>query len=182
MKLARLLSRAHVDLLLCRSVLERLLGAHLVYSKGSMARALSFEYLNRQLVWHELSELLLFLLPLINVARIKALVMSHLPRVSVPAATSSISGVVHQGLRYNPLWLLGIKMSCLPFSLVQKGLSFLQALHQAALPISSVESVELLRSLSPTLRCRANTDSATTACGPTRSLTLTINARSVGRL
>ena len=78
--------------LLCRSVLERLLGARLVYSKGTMARALSFEYLNRQLVWHELSELLLFLLPLLNVARIKALVMSHLPRMSVPAATSSISG------------------------------------------------------------------------------------------
>ncbi|EIE19454.1 hypothetical protein COCSUDRAFT_38277 [Coccomyxa subellipsoidea C-169] len=61
-----------------RSVLERLLGARLVYSKGSMARALSFEYLNRQLVWHELSELLLFLLPLINVGRIKALVIYFL--------------------------------------------------------------------------------------------------------
>ncbi|KAK9915274.1 hypothetical protein WJX75_006921 [Coccomyxa subellipsoidea] len=75
-----------------RSVLERLLGARLVYSKGSMARALSFEYLNRQLVWHELSELLLFLLPLINVGRIKALVMSHLPRISMPDADSVLSG------------------------------------------------------------------------------------------
>jgi peroxin-2 len=70
-----------------------LLGARLVYSKGSMARALSFEYLNRQLVWHELSELLLFLLPLINVGRIKALVMSHLPRISMPDADSVLSGM-----------------------------------------------------------------------------------------
>lgn len=57
-----------------------------------MARALSFEYLNRQLVWHELSELLLYVLPLINVTRIKALVMSHLPRINVPAETSNAAG------------------------------------------------------------------------------------------
>lgn len=55
-----------------------------MYSRASMARALSFEYLNRQLVWHELSELLLFVLPLINVARVKSFVMSHLPRISGP--------------------------------------------------------------------------------------------------
>ena len=73
-----------------RSVLERLLGARLVYERGSMARALSFEYLNRQLVWHELSELLLFLLPLLNVARIKAFVMARLPRIA-PAPSSSSS-------------------------------------------------------------------------------------------
>ena len=35
----------------CRSVNERLLGARLVFQRASMARALSFEYLNRQLVW-----------------------------------------------------------------------------------------------------------------------------------
>ena len=71
-----------------RSVLERLLGARLVYERGSMARALSFEYLNRQLVWHELSELLLFLLPLLNVARIKAFVMARLPRIAPPPSSS----------------------------------------------------------------------------------------------
>ena len=69
-----------------RSVLERLLRARLVYSRAAMARALSFEYLNRQLVWHELSELLLFLLPLVNVGRLKAAVMARLPRLGPPAA------------------------------------------------------------------------------------------------
>ncbi|CAL8468457.1 g7997 [Coccomyxa elongata] len=98
-----------------RSVLERLLGARLVYSKGSMARALSFEYLNRQLVWHELSELLLFLLPLINVARIKALVMSHLPRVSVPAATSSISGPPSSGAAHQQCPICGASEIIVPY-------------------------------------------------------------------
>lgn len=162
-------------------MLERLLGARLLYSKGSMARALSFEYLNRQLVWHELSELLLFLLPLINVARIKALVMSHLPRMSVPATASSISGVVHQVPCYSPLCLRSSK-SCSSILSLQRCTSFLQALHQAALPTSSVQSAELLRSSSPTSRCRANTDSATIAYGPTRSLTLTTDARTVEQL
>lgn len=34
----------------CRSVSERVLGVRLVLQQASMARALSFEYLNRQLV------------------------------------------------------------------------------------------------------------------------------------
>lgn len=67
-------------------MLERLLRARLVYSRAAMARALSFEYLNRQLVWHELSELLLFLLPLVNVGRLKAAVMARLPRLGPPVA------------------------------------------------------------------------------------------------
>ena len=77
-----------------RSVLERVLGARLVYERGSMARALSFEYLNRQLVWHELSELLLFLLPLLNVQRIKAFVMARLPRIAPPLALGATAGAV----------------------------------------------------------------------------------------
>lgn len=38
-----------------RSLLERLLGARLVYKEPNMSRVISFEYLNRQLVWQELS-------------------------------------------------------------------------------------------------------------------------------
>jgi peroxin-2 len=37
-----------------------------------MSRLVSFEYLNRQLVWQELSEFLLFLLPLVNVTKVRA--------------------------------------------------------------------------------------------------------------
>lgn len=38
-----------------RNLLERLLGARLVYKEPNMSRVISFEYLNRQLVWQELS-------------------------------------------------------------------------------------------------------------------------------
>lgn len=46
------------------------------------ARAISFEYLNRQLVWSELSEVLLFLLPLVDVQATKRTVRRWLPSVS----------------------------------------------------------------------------------------------------
>jgi hypothetical protein len=37
------------------SIVERLLRARLVYQRPQMDRAVSFEYMNRQLVWHEFS-------------------------------------------------------------------------------------------------------------------------------
>lgn len=71
----------------CRSLLERVLSIRLVYQRASMARALSFEYLNRQLVWHELSELLLFTLPLLNVAALKRFVLKRLPPMALRLGT-----------------------------------------------------------------------------------------------
>lgn len=56
----------------CRTLVERFIGARLVYRQPSMSRLVSFEYLNRQLVWQELSEFLLFLLPLVNVTKVRA--------------------------------------------------------------------------------------------------------------
>jgi len=49
-----------------RSLLEALLGAGLEPSDPMAPRTLSFDYLNRQLVWHELSELMLAILPLLD--------------------------------------------------------------------------------------------------------------------
>ncbi|XP_047336195.1 peroxisome biogenesis protein 2-like [Impatiens glandulifera] len=49
-----------------RNLIERLLRARLVYDSPNMNRAVSFEYMNRQLVWNEFSEMLLLLLPLLN--------------------------------------------------------------------------------------------------------------------
>lgn len=69
-----------------RSLLERVLRTRLVYQRANMARAISFEYLNRQLVWHELSELLLFMLPLISVTRLKKMIVNRWP--SLRAATA----------------------------------------------------------------------------------------------
>lgn len=38
-----------------RSVVERVLGTRLVYARPAMSRAVSFEFMNRQLVWQEFS-------------------------------------------------------------------------------------------------------------------------------
>lgn len=54
-----------------KSLTERALRARLVYGSPNMNRVVSFEYMNHQLVWHELSEMLLLLLPLINSSSIK---------------------------------------------------------------------------------------------------------------
>ncbi|XP_058074297.1 peroxisome biogenesis protein 2 isoform X2 [Magnolia sinica] len=54
-----------------RSLIERALRARLVYGSPHMNRAVSFEYMNRQLVWNEFSEMLLLLLPLLNSSLIR---------------------------------------------------------------------------------------------------------------
>ena len=105
----------------CRSISERLLGARLVLQRVSSARALSFEYLNRQLVsaswgcahacmhdynkglrvglpprlqvWQELSELLLFLLPLLDVTQLRRRLLMYLPRISGPSAAGGVAAV-----------------------------------------------------------------------------------------
>jgi peroxin-2 len=53
------------------TLINRLLGMRLVYYKPNMTRRVSFELMNRQLVWHGFTEFLLFLMPLINIERIK---------------------------------------------------------------------------------------------------------------
>lgn len=59
-----------------QSLVERLLGARLVYERATMSRAVSFEYMNRQLVWTEFSELLLLVLPLLNLDSFKRTFLS----------------------------------------------------------------------------------------------------------
>ncbi|XP_073318191.1 peroxisome biogenesis protein 2 [Primulina huaijiensis] len=54
-----------------RSLIERALKARLVYESPHMNRSVSFEYMNRQLVWNEFSEMLLLLLPLLNSSSVK---------------------------------------------------------------------------------------------------------------
>ncbi|KAF8027576.1 hypothetical protein BT93_E0477 [Corymbia citriodora subsp. variegata] len=56
-----------------RTLIERALKARLVYGSPNMNRAVSFEYMNRQLVWNEFSEMLLLLLPLLNSSTLKNL-------------------------------------------------------------------------------------------------------------
>ncbi|MEW5300009.1 MAG: hypothetical protein WDW36_002973 [Sanguina aurantia] len=83
---------------LYRSVLERLLRARLVYRQPIMTRIISFEYLNQQLVWAEMSELMLFLLPLLSAINLRhphTSPQSTDPRTSPRSAGASAAGAVH---------------------------------------------------------------------------------------
>ncbi len=54
-----------------RTLSDRLLRMRLVPSSNQTSREVSFEFLNRQLVWHAFTEFLLFLLPLVGISRWK---------------------------------------------------------------------------------------------------------------
>ncbi|ROT43623.1 hypothetical protein SODALDRAFT_342545 [Sodiomyces alkalinus F11] len=54
-----------------RTVLDRVLRMRLAPPTSQVSREVSFEYLNRQLVWHAFTEFLLFILPLVGVHRWK---------------------------------------------------------------------------------------------------------------
>ncbi|XP_039983169.1 peroxisome biogenesis factor 2 isoform X2 [Xiphias gladius] len=51
----------------CHPVLaERIVGAQAVFSKSRAVRDITYQYMNRELLWHGFAEFLIFLLPLIN--------------------------------------------------------------------------------------------------------------------
>jgi peroxin-2 len=52
-----------------RTLTDRILQLRLVSPSNQISREVSFEYLNRQLVWHAFTEFLLFLLPLVGIGR-----------------------------------------------------------------------------------------------------------------
>ena len=52
-----------------RTLLDRILRIRLAPPSSQLSREVSFEYLNRQLVWHAFTEFLLFLLPLVGISR-----------------------------------------------------------------------------------------------------------------
>lgn len=52
-----------------RTLLDRILRIRLAPPTSQVSREVSFEYLNRQLVWHAFTEFLLFVLPLIGINR-----------------------------------------------------------------------------------------------------------------
>jgi len=52
-----------------RTLLDRILKMRLAPPTSQVSREISFEYLNRQLVWHAFTEFLLFVLPLAGISR-----------------------------------------------------------------------------------------------------------------
>ena len=81
-----------------RNVAERMLAAQLVHSRDDMSRVLSLDFLNRQLVWQELSDLLLFILPLLHSLRNRCgglarnMLRTGLSSVACPALQLSFFG------------------------------------------------------------------------------------------
>lgn len=80
MRLTSFLSTTHSIAALCsflvflvngryRTLTDRFLRMRLVSPSNQVSREVSFEYLNRQLVWHAFTEFLLFLLPLVGISR-----------------------------------------------------------------------------------------------------------------
>ncbi|OEL14090.1 Peroxisome biogenesis protein 2 [Dichanthelium oligosanthes] len=96
-----------------KNIVERILKARLVYGSPNMNRAVSFEYMNRQLVWNEFSEMLLLLLPLLNSSSVKKFL---LPFSKDKSAGTAIIAYAH-GVRLRVLtdvhvvtrWLLQFK-------------------------------------------------------------------------
>ena len=54
-----------------RSLVDRILGMRLVYQHPKTARQISFEFMNQQLVWQGFSEFIMFILPLLNLDKIR---------------------------------------------------------------------------------------------------------------
>ncbi|CAB1340918.1 unnamed protein product, partial [Coregonus sp. 'balchen'] len=62
---------------------ERILGIRAVFSKPQAVRDVAFQYMNRELLWHGFAEFLIFLLPLVNVRKIKTTMYSLLSPLGV---------------------------------------------------------------------------------------------------
>ncbi|KAL2928422.1 Peroxisome biogenesis protein 2 [Bienertia sinuspersici] len=80
-----------------KSLIERVLRARLVYGSPNMNRSVSFEYMNRQLVWNEFSEMLLLLLPLLNSSSFKNLFRPFTKDKSSDSAIDEASCPICQG-------------------------------------------------------------------------------------
>ncbi|GAA5854901.1 hypothetical protein JCM3766R1_002304 [Sporobolomyces carnicolor] len=79
-----------------RSLIDRILRMRLVYAAEGTAGTpnVSFEFLNRQLVWEAFTEFLLFLMPLINLRRLKLRLMKRVAQLAtsiVPTKPASSS-------------------------------------------------------------------------------------------
>ncbi|KAF8308798.1 hypothetical protein DL93DRAFT_1855997 [Clavulina sp. PMI_390] len=87
-----------------RTIADRLLGLRLVPSRSIVRRNISYEFMNRQMVWHAFTEFLIFLLPLINARKVRrkvsrifsranpSLLLPHTIRASLGLSPSTSDG------------------------------------------------------------------------------------------
>ncbi|XP_050413023.2 peroxisome biogenesis factor 2 [Patella vulgata] len=67
------------------SLIERIMGIQSMYPQRQSIRQVSFEYMTRELLWHGFSEFLFFILPLINLQKIKNTIKRLSLRKTVPS-------------------------------------------------------------------------------------------------
>ncbi|KAJ6628748.1 Pex12 amino terminal region-domain-containing protein [Mycena sp. CBHHK59/15] len=72
-----------------RTVVDRLLNMNLVPSRRLVKRDVSYEFMNRQMVWHAFTEFLLFLLPLVSARSIRRRI-AHIASLVSPTSLFSI--------------------------------------------------------------------------------------------
>lgn len=112
-----------------RTLTDRILGMRLTYSERTLNRNVSFEFLNRQLVWHAFTEFLLFLLPIIRPKRLLKRMMrlpTH-PRILafwlavLPKWLASRAGLSRDPHSGKPRYRLPIRVPFLTSSADSKG-------------------------------------------------------------
>ena len=87
-----------------RTITDRVLGMRLVYANRALHRHVSFEFLNRQLVWNALTEFLLFLLPLLRPQRV-------LRRIAQLPSHPAVLGIVYDVLPRSVTRRMGLQLS-----------------------------------------------------------------------
>ena len=83
----RIISLIHLILFLFdgkyRSVISRILRIKMKYINPSLPRLVSFDFMNQQIVWNEISNFLLFVLPLINFHKISFLIKQQMNNIKL---------------------------------------------------------------------------------------------------
>lgn len=80
-----------------RTILDRLLRMRLAPPTSQVSREVSFEYLNRQLVWHAFTEFLLFVLPLVGINRWRRWLARTWRRTKSVLSMSAINDTTQKG-------------------------------------------------------------------------------------
>ncbi|KAF8076535.1 peroxisomal biogenesis factor 2 [Lyophyllum atratum] len=75
-----------------RTIADRLLNMSLVPSRRFVKREVSYEFMNRQMVWHAFTEFLLFLLPLLSARSIRRRINRIVNYISPSTILSSLTG------------------------------------------------------------------------------------------
>ncbi|KAI0375698.1 peroxisomal biogenesis factor 2 [Pilatotrama ljubarskyi] len=98
-----------------RTLADRLLRLRLVSARHHFQREVSYEFMNRQMVWHAFTEFLLFLLPLVNTRALRRQIQSAASRLTLasilpaplkPLVASSDSAQGEKNRRRGKYWML----------------------------------------------------------------------------